>query len=573
MRCAVIEVVGSDYAEIDAQVTRSERGDLQCNVAMGLARRVGEKSRPLAERIVAALPANDLVERIEIAGPGFLNITLRDRWLSAAISQCHADPRLGVPLAASPERVVIDYSSPNVAKELHVGHLRSTNIGDCLARVLSWRGHVVIRQNHIGDWGTPFGMLIEQLVDVGEAEAQRALAVGELTTFYRTARKRFDDEPGFADRARARVVLLQAGDPQTRAWWRSLLDQSLRYMQEIYRALNVTLVPEDVRAESFYNDRLAPLADELEASGQATISDGASCVFVPGFTNREGGPLPIIVRKRGGGFGYAATDLAAIRYRFVELGATRALYVVGSPQIQHLAMIHAAAHQLGWVQPPARAEHVAFGSVLGPDGLMLKSRDGYSVRLIDLIHEAIERADTQFGVLLARRTEQGREGPELSPEQRREVARMVGIGAIKYADLSSDRIKDYIYDPARMVRFEGDTAGYLQYVHARVRGVFRKASAIAEGTVSIAAPTEHVLALRLLGFGSAVAEVERTLEPHRLAGYLYDLATAFTKFYDACPILTAEPAVRGSRLVLADLVGRTIQQGLDLLGIEVPDVM
>nr|MBA2540530.1 arginine--tRNA ligase [Deltaproteobacteria bacterium] len=468
---------------------------------------------------------------------------------------------------------VIDYSSPNVAKELHVGHLRSTNIGDSIARTLEFRGHTVIRQNHIGDWGTPFGMLIEQLVDVGEEQAQQALAVGELTTFYRAARKRFDTEPGFADRARQRVVLLQAGDPQTRAWWRSLLDQSLRYMQEVYRALGVTLTPADVCAESFYNDRLAPLADELEASGQATISDGASCVFVPGFQNREGGPLPIIVRKRGGGFGYAATDLAAIRYRFRELGATRAIYVVGSPQTQHLAMIHAAAQQLGWLAPPARAEHVGFGSVLGNDGQMLATRDGQSVRLVDLIHEAVARADAQIESLTARRAEAGREGPEMSPEQRREVARMVGIGAIKYADLSSDRIKDYVYEVARMVRFEGDTAGYLQYTHARVRGIFRKAQDVAGGAVNIVEPTERSLALRLLAFGGTVADVERTLEPHRLAGYLYDVATAFTKFYDACPILTADPAVRASRLVLADLTGRTIRCGLDVLGIEAPDVM
>lgn len=564
---AITEALGPVAA--DPMVRRSERADLQCDVAMGLARAVRQAPRQIAERIVAALKPNDVIARTEIAGAGFINITLHDSWLAQAIDRARADERLGVPEATKRERIVIDYSAPNVAKEMHVGHLRSTILGDALARVLAWRGHTVIRQNHLGDWGTPFGMLIEHFVDLGDAAAKE-LAMGELGAFYKAARKKFDADPTFADRSRRRVVALQAGDEQTLAWWRQLIALSTQYFEAVYRALGVVLEPADVCPESFYNPRLAPLADELEASGHARISDGALCVFPSGFKNREGGPLPLMLRKSDGGYGYATTDLAAIRYRITELGGTRLVYVVGAPQAQHLTMVHTAAREIGWLAPPVHAEHVPFGFVMGEDGKPLKSREGAAFRLVDLIDRAIARASDVIATVEAERIERlGDRAPRLDPAERAEVARIVGVGAIKYADLSNDRIKDYVFSIDRMVSFKGDAAGFLQYTAARVRGVWRKlppGSAI--GPTQIDEPLARALAFRLLAFGAVVRDVEQTLEPHRLAGYLFDLATAFSELYDAHPILGSP-----SRLALAELTERTLVRGLDLLGIGVPERM
>jgi arginyl-tRNA synthetase len=544
---------------VDPQIRRSQHADLQADLALGLARRLKQPPRAVAERLVSAIAANDVIERIEIAGPGFLNVTLKNAWLASAVERVRSDERLGVPLAEKPDRVVIDYSAPNVAKEMHVGHVRTTVIGDCLARLLAWRGHTILRQNHIGDWGTPFGMLIEHLLEAG---ASSEADVSDLTAFYKAARKKFDEDPAFAERARLRVVSLQSGDAPTLELWRRLVDLSIRHFDAIYAKLGVTLTQADVRGESFYNDRLAPLAQELEQGERATISDGALCLFPPGFKNKEGEPLPLIVRKRDGGFGYATTDLAAIRYRVTELDATRLLYVVGAPQAQHLAMIFAAARELGWLAPPRRAEHVAFGSVLGPDKKMLKSRTGEAVRLAELVDGAVARA----AAVIAEKA------PDLPAESAAEVARQVGVGAIKYADLSTDRVKDYIFDLDRMVSFDGNTAGYMQYAHARIRSILRK-SEDAPGSIRIAEPAERALALELLGFGAAVCSVEETLEPHRLASYVYALATAFTRFYQECPILKAEPDVRASRLALADAAANTIARALGLLGIDAPERM
>lgn len=564
VRHAVTEALGAELADVEPAVRRSDRADLQADLALGLAKRAKKPPRAIAEAIAAKIPLGELVEKVEVAGPGFLNFTLRAEWLADAAARAWADERLGVATAERPETIVIDYSAPNVAKEMHVGHLRSTVIGDSLARLLAWRGHRVIRQNHLGDWGTPFGMLIEHLSDLGAEQAAQDLAVGELSAFYKAARKKFDEDPAFAERSRKRVVMLQSGDEKTLESWRMLVELSKKYFDAVYAKLGVTMKPEDACGESFYNPRLAPLADELDKSGKAVVSDGALCLFPPGFTNKEGQPLPLIVRKSDGGFGYATTDLAAIRYRLEDLGASRILYVVGQPQSQHFAMIFAAARELGWLAPPKRAEHVAFGSVLGTDKRMFKTRSGETVRLVDLIDAAIERAEAVV-------TEKA---PELEPEVRAEVARMVGIGSIKYADLSSDRIKDYVFDLDRMVSFDGNTAGYLQYAHARVKSIFRKAGADAKaGTVRVVEPAERALVLELLGFGAAVASVEESLEPHRLAGYLYSLAMAFTSFYEKCPILKAEGDVRASRLALADLTARTLARGLELLGIQVPDRM
>jgi len=562
---AITEALGpvADHCTPMAMVRRSERADVQCDVALGLARTVRQPPRQIAERIVAAIAPNDVIARTEIAGAGFINFTLQDSWLVQAIDRARAHDRLGVPEATVRERIVIDYSAPNVAKEMHVGHLRSTILGDALARVLTWRGHTMIRQNHLGDWGTPFGMLIEHFVDLGEAAAASELVMG-------AARVKFDDDPAFAERSRRRVVALQAGDPQTLAWWRQLIAMSTQYIETVYCALGVLLEPGDVCPESFYNPRLAPLADELAQSGHARVSDGALCVFPTGYKNREGGPLPLMLRKSDGGYGYATTDLAAIRYRLTDLGGTRLVYVVGAPQAQHLSMVHTAARELGWLVPPVRAEHVPFGFVLGEDGKPLKSREGAAFRLVDLIDRAIARAAEAIETVEAERIERlGDNAPRLDAAERTEVARIVGVGAIKYADLSNDRIKDYVFSINRMVAFKGDAAGFLQYTAARVRGLWRKlppGSPI--GPAQLDEPIARALAFRLLGFGAVVRDVEQTLEPHRLAGYLFDVATAFSELYDAHPILGSP-----SRLALAELTERTLVRGLDLLGIAVPERM
>jgi arginyl-tRNA synthetase len=567
VRRAAADALGLPAESIDPMVRPSDKADLQANLAMGVAKKLGRPPRDVAAQLAAAIPRDGVISAVEVAGPGFLNLTISRAWLAEAAMGALADERLAVGRSERPEKVVVDYSAPNVAKEMHVGHLRSTVIGDALARVLSFRGHEIVRQNHIGDWGTPFGMLIEHMLDLGEAEAERDLAVGELAAFYKAARKKFDDDPAFAERSRKRVVLLQAGDEGTLRAWRRLVDLSKRYFEAVYEKLGVTLGPEDVCGESFYNDRLAPLAAELEGSSKAVISEGALCVFPPGFKNKESEPLPLIVRKKDGGFGYATTDLAAIRYRTSELRATRLLYVVGAPQALHLSMVFSAARELGWLPEDTRAEHVAFGSVLGTDKRMFKSRSGDTVRLVDLIDAAIERAGAVIG----------EKAPDLEPDLRREVARMVGTGSIKYADLSSDRVKDYVFDLDRMVSFDGNTAGYLQYAHARIRSIFRKAGTTTVGPIRIgegeSGDAERGLLLVLLRFGGVVEAVEETLEPHRLAGYLYTLATAFTAFYEKCPVLNAEPEARASRLALSDLTAKTLARGLELLGIEAPERM
>ncbi|CAN5286291.1 arginine--tRNA ligase [soil metagenome] len=566
VRAAAISALGDEAAGIDPAIRRSDRADFQADLAMGLARRLKKAPRAIAEQIAAAIPLGPLVERFEVAGPGFINLHLSGAWLAAAAAHVDADPRLGAALASAPERITIDYSAPNVAKEMHVGHLRSTVIGDSLARLLEWRGRTVLRQNHLGDWGTPFSMLIEHLIDLGETAAANEVAVGDLSTFYQAARKKFEDDPAFADRARGRVVLLQAGDETTLARWRVLVDLSKSYFESVYDKLAVTLRPTDIAGESMYNPMLAPLAAELEASGAARIDDGALCVFPSGFTNKEGSPLPLIIRKRDGGFGYATTDLAAIRYRLRDLSATRLIYVVGAPQQQHFAMIFAAAKELGWLAPPARAEHVMFGSVLGADKRMYRTRTGDTVRLVDLIDAAIDRADKVL-------TEKG---PDLDAAKKRGLARTVGVGAIKYADLSSDRLKDYFFDIDRMVSFDGNSAGYLQYAHARALSIARRAGDTAKvGPFALpAAPEERALILDLLAFGAIVEKVEATLEPHHLTGYLYALATSFTAFFEKCPVLKADDdATRSSRLALTAVSARTIARGLALLGIDAPTRM
>jgi arginyl-tRNA synthetase len=449
---------------------------------------------------------------------------------------------------------------------MHVGHLRSTVIGDAAVRVLEWLGHRVIRANHLGDWGTPFGMLIEHLLDVGESEAAHELSLGDLNGFYKAARVKFDTDDGFKERARTRVVALQSGDEHTLRLWRLLVDESEKYFLVVYDRLGVHLTDKDFFGESFYNDMLHPVVEELDRLGLLRESDCAKVVFPQGFTNRDGEPLPIIVQKRDGGFGYGATDLAAIRYRTQELKADRLLYVVGLPQKQHFEMVYEAAREAGWLAAPARAQHIGFGSILGPDGKMLRSRTGDSIKLVELLDEAVARAAAAVA----------EKNPDLDETARADVARMVGIGAIKYADLSNDRLKDYVFDWQRMLSFDGNTAPYLQYAHARIRSIFRRGGVAAPTgltTVLVAEPAERALAIELLAFHHVLEGVAESLEFHRLAVYLYGLASTFTGFYERCPVLRAEGDVRQSRLALCDLTARVLAQGLDLLGIAAPDRM
>src|SRR5688572_18951954 len=552
----------------DPVVRRSDRADYQVNGSMALAKRTGRPPRDLAQDLIERVELADIAHPPEVAGPGFINVTLQDAFLARALAETAADPYLGVTKAATTEKVVVDYSAPNVAKEMHVGHLRSTIIGDALVRVLEFVGHEVIRQNHLGDWGTPFGMLIEHLLSVGEAEAANELSVGELGRFYQEARAEFDANPDFADLARRRVVALQAGDPQTLRLWKLPVDESSRYFTAVYGQLGVKLGPDDQAGESMYNPMLADTMAELQRLGLLVESDGALCVFPPGFTTREGNPLPLIVRKSDGGFGYDTTDLAAIRYRLRDLGATHVIYVVGAPQREHLEMIIETARLAGWLQPPARAEHVAFGSVLDADRKMFRTRAGGSIRLVDLLDEAVERARQ----IVADRT-------TLSPDEAVAVSEAVGIGAVKYADLSNDRVKDYVFDWDRMLDFQGNTGPYLQYAHTRVRSIFGQAEArgidITDlGLASEFAPAERRLALEILSFDGAVHATEASLAPHRLCTYLFDLATAFTDFYESCPVIRADnQEQRRSRLFLADLTARVLAQGLDLLGIAAPERM
>jgi arginyl-tRNA synthetase len=558
---------GEAWAHADPVIRRSDRADYQADVALGLAKKLGRPPREVAAALLDHLDVGALCSGVEIAGPGFINLTLRNEWLAELTGRLVTQGRIVVEPAGATETVVIDYSSPNIAKEMHVGHLRSTIIGDALARVFEFLGHGVIRQNHLGDWGTPFGMLIEHLIDAGD-DASLKVSASDLEGFYKQARAKFDVDPTFAERSRRRVVLLQGGDEHTLALWKELVEESKRYLSRVYERLGVSLREEHIRGESFYNPRLDTVVDDLEQKGLLVSSDGALCVFPPGFTNKANEPLPLIVRKQDGGYGYAATDLAAVRYRTAELGASRVLVVVGAPQQQHLAMVFAVAEAAGWLVSPARAEHVAFGSVLGADKKMFKTRSGESIKLMSLLEEAVQRA----AAIVAEKN------PGLDAATQAEVARQIGIGAVKYADLSSDRIKDYVFDWQRMLAFEGNTAPYLQYAHARIRSIFRRA--LGEGaaqeqgaTLELTAPGERALALELLGFGAAVRGVADTLQPHRLCTYLFTLATRFSAFYEQCPVLQAEPRVRESRLLLCELSALTLSQGLGLLGIEAPEQM
>jgi arginyl-tRNA synthetase len=561
---AIESAFGPEHRGADPVLRPSQFADLQSNAALPLAKALGMPPREVATKIVEALDVDGVCDGVEISGPGFINLTLAGSWLGSAIGDLAADPRSGVP-QQDPQRVVIDYSAPNVAKEMHVGHLRTTVVGDALARLLEHLGHTVVRQNHIGDWGTPFGMLIEHLLDVGEESEEAHLVETDPNSFYQAARVKFDEDADFATRARARVVALQGGDAETLRLWHELVDLSKIYFNAIYSRLGITLTDDDLAGESTYNDDLAAVCDELTEAGIATISDGALCVFLDGYTGREGKPLPLIIRKSDGGYGYGTTDLATVRRRVRELAADRMLYVIGAPQSLHLRMVWDTARLAGWLPEDLEPVHVKIGNVLGADRKILKTRSGAPLRLMALLDEAVGAARTAID----------EDRPNLSEEERATLAPQVGIGAVKYADLSVAHDSEYVFDLDRMVALNGNTSRYLQYAVARTRSIFRNAGDLTVDLAAIAVtePEERALALALLELGDVVSEVGETLEPHRLCTYLFDLAQTYSVFYERCPILKAESPVKESRLALTGLTREVLVSGLDLLGIEAPEVM
>ncbi|CAE6949124.1 MULTISPECIES: arginine--tRNA ligase [Pseudomonas] len=534
-------------------------GDFASNIAMMLAKPAGMKPRDLAEKLIAAMPADPQISKVEIAGPGFLNFYQNIEALAGRVDALLEDAQLGVRKAGPAQRVVIDLSSPNLAKEMHVGHLRSTIIGDAVGRVLEFLGDEVIRQNHVGDWGTQFGMLLA-FMEENPAAAESELA--DLEGFYRAAKKRFDESPEFADRARALVVELQANKPECMRLWHRFNEISLSHCQKAYDRLNVKLTPADVKGESAYNDDLANVVSDLQAKGLLSESDGAKCVFLDEFKNADGNPLPVIVQKAGGGYLYATTDLAAMRYRSNTLKADRALYFVDQRQALHFQMAFEVARRAGFVAQDMQLEHMGFGTMNGADGRPFKTRDGGTVKLIDLLDEAEERA---YNLVKGK-------NPDLAEEQLREIASAVGIGAVKYADLSKHRTSDYSFNFELMLSFEGNTAPYLLYAYTRVASIFRKLGKSfdeVDGKLQLEAAHEIELAGKLAQFGEVLNSVADKGTPHLLCAYLYDLAGLFSSFYEHCPIIAAEdPATQQSRLRLAALTGRTLKQGLELLGLE-----
>lgn len=568
LTAAIESALGAEFAGSDPVLRPSQYADVQVNAALALAKRAKRAPRDVAAAIVEALDLSEQCSAVEVSGPGFINLTFRESWLATLVDDLARDARLGVPTQER-QIIPIDYSAPNVAKEMHVGHLRTTVVGDALARTLEHLGHQVIRQNHIGDWGTPFGMLIEQLLDVGEDSAQAALLETDPNAFYQSARERFDGEPDFATRARARVALLQSGDAETLRHWQRLIGLSTTYFNRIYAALGVTLTDADLAGESTYNDELAGICDELEAKGIAEISDGALCVFLPGYTGREGKPVPLIIRKSDGGYGYGTTDLATIRRRVRDLHANRVLYVVGAPQALHFRMVWETARLAGWLTDDVEVIHVQIGNVLGEDRKILRTRSGAPLRLMALIEEAVGQARAHI--------DDAR--PDLPEADRARIAAQIGVGGIKYADLSVAHDSEYVFDLDRMLALTGNTGPYLQYASTRIRSIFRSigvdpaSPAVADAPIALTEPSERALGLLLLEFGTVVAAVGDELEPHRLCAYLFEVAQAFSAFYENCPVLKAEGPVRDSRLALCALTLRVMVTGLDLIGIEAPEQM
>ncbi len=568
VRDVAVDLYGLD--DVDPLIRPSSFADFQANVALPLGKRLGRPPREVATELAARLDVSGICEPPQVSGPGFVNFTLRDEWIGAQATELLDDARLGVSRVSDPRTIVVEYSSPNIAKEMHVGHLRTTIVGDAIARVLEFTGERVVRDNHVGDWGTPFGMLIEHLLDVGEQSAEADLLRTDPNAFYTHARRKFDSDPGFAERSRRRIVLLKGGDQDTMEIWREVVDLSKEYLRRTYARLRVTLTDDDIRGESFYNDMLADVAADLTAKGLAVISDGALCVFPDGFTGRDGSPLPVIIRKSDGGWNYSTSDLATVRYRVDKLDCDRAIYVVGSEQALHFQMIFAVARAAGWIPPGTSFEHAQIGLVQGPDGGRLRTREGDTPKLSDLLSEAVQRARA----ILDEQDASARfDETELAA-----IAEAVGIGAVKYADLSTAHDSAYIFDLDRMISFRGNTGPYLQYATVRIRSIFKRSGDHnGSGTpapVTITEPAERALGLRLLGFGAVVESVAQSAEPHRLSAYLFDVASLFTTFFEQCPVLKAPTAeLRDARLSLCALTLRVLTQGLDLLGVPVPERM
>ncbi|GAA3878591.1 arginine--tRNA ligase [Gibbsiella dentisursi] len=555
-------------ADCEAQVRQSAKaqfGDYQANGVMAVAKKLGMPPRQLAEKVVQLLDLGDIASKVEIAGPGFINIFLNSTWVAQQAERILAAPKLGI-TPVEPQTIVIDYSAPNVAKEMHVGHLRSTIIGDAAARTQEFLGHKVIRANHVGDWGTQFGMLIAYLEKM-QNESASDMELADLEQFYREAKKHYDEDAAFAERARAYVVKLQGGDDYCLKMWRKLVDVTMAQNQKTYNRLNVTLTEDDVMGESLYNAMLPGIVADLKAKGLAVESEGATVVFLDEYKNKEGEPMGVIIQKKDGGYLYTTTDIACAKYRYETLGANRVLYYIDSRQHQHLMQAWTIVRKAGYVPDSVSLEHHMFGMMLGKDGKPFKTRSGGTVKLADLLDEAVERA----GKLIAEKN------PDLPAEELQQLINAVGIGAVKYADLSKSRTTDYIFDWDNMLAFEGNTAPYMQYAYTRVSSVFKRAG-LEESDLTLpmqlSENREIALATRLLQFEETITTVAREGTPHVMCAYLYDLAGLFSGFYEDCQILNAESdAVRQSRLKLALLTAKTLKTGLDTLGIETVERM
>jgi arginyl-tRNA synthetase len=549
------------------QSAKAQFGDYQANGVMAIAKKLGMAPRQLAEQVVNHLDLSGIAAKVEIAGPGFINIFLDPAFLATQVDSAVASPRAGVAQVEQPQTIVVDYSAPNVAKEMHVGHVRSTIIGDASVRTLEFLGHKVIRANHVGDWGTQFGMLIAFL-EKKQNEANADMALADLEAFYREAKKTYDEDEAFAERARSYVVKLQGGDEYCRQMWRKLVDITMTQNQKTYQRLNVTLTRDDVMGESLYNPMLSGIVADLKAKGLAVESEGATVVFLDEYKNKEGEPMGVIIQKKDGGYLYTTTDIACAKYRYETLHADRVLYYIDSRQHQHLMQAWTIVRKAGYVPESVPLEHHMFGMMLGKDGKPFKTRTGGTIKLSDLLDEALERARR----LVAEKN------PDMPADELEKLANAVGIGAVKYADLSKSRTTDYIFDWDNMLAFEGNTAPYMQYAYTRVLSVFRKdnvdESSLAATPVSITDPREAALAARLLQFEETLAVVARDGTPHVMCAYLYDVAGLFSGFYEHCPILSAESdSLRQSRLKLALLTSRVLKLGLDTLGIETVERM
>lgn len=572
---ALISATISQVAGVEARAlvnpsSRPEFGDYQANGVMAVAKQLKKNPRELAANVVAALPSVALVDRVEVAGPGFINIFLSDAWLAENAGYFVTAPRQLIGQTDSAQKIVVDYSGPNLAKEMHVGHLRGTIIGDCIVRVLEAVGHEVIRQNHVGDWGTQFGMLIAHMESLrgqnDSADAEMSVQLSDLESFYRQAKTRFDQEPGFADLARSYVVKLQAGDEACLAAWRLFITESLRHCEDIYALLGVTLKPDDLKPESFYNNVLADIVNALDEAGLLTVSEGAKCVFLDEFKGKEGNPIPAIVQKSDGGYLYATTDLAALRYRGQTLQADRILYVVDARQSLHFQQVFSIARKAGFVTDQCSLEHIAYGTMMGNDGRPFKTRSGDTVKLKELLNESVRRAADIVSD----------KNPSLDAQQREEVASVVGISAVKYADLSKNRTSDYVFDWSTMLSFEGNTAPYMLYAYARIKSMLRKQqeeAGVVSAPIRITQKEERELVIKILQCPETISLVVAECYPNHLCSYLYELAGIFMRFYEACPVLKAEPEIRDSRVTLLTLTAATLKQGLELLGLETLEQM